>query len=140
MLAFCFPLLLWYGFPEQAVSLGFNQTEHWVGGFIFLAGFGSSFTAVGIFASSLTKNQMVAGMLTFTLLTLYLAVMAFSFGEYRDFSKPSDIEEFLQVCFGSLNQGLSKAQHFAVGVIDLGNIISSSSPCLSFLKSSVVEN
>ncbi len=122
MLAFCFPLLLWYGFPEQAVSLGFNQTEHWVGGFIFLAAFGSSFTAVGIFASSLTKNQMVAGMLTFTLLTLYLAIMAFSFGEYRDFSKPSDIEEFLQVCFGSLNQGLSKAQHFAVGVIDLGTL------------------
>ena len=57
---------------------GFDQIEHWLGGFIFLGTFGASFTAVGIFASSVTKNQMVAGMLTFILLTLYLTVMAFS--------------------------------------------------------------
>lgn len=36
-LALCFPLLLWYGFQEQAVSLGFNELEHWIGGCAFLA-------------------------------------------------------------------------------------------------------
>ena len=123
LLAFCFPLLLWLGFPDQAVSLGFNYLEHWVGGFIFLIVFGSSFSAVGIFASSLTKNQMVAGMLTFTLLTLYLAVMAFSFGEYRDLTTPKGVEEFIEICLGSLNQGLNKAQHFALGIIDLSTIL-----------------
>ena len=122
MLALCFPLLLWYGFPEQAISLGFNQFEHWAGGLIFLTAFGTSFTAVGIFASSLTKNQMVAGMLTFTLLTLYLAVMAFSFGEYRNFSNPSGLREFTEICLGSLSQGLTKAQHFAVGIIDFATL------------------
>ena len=123
MLAFCFPLLLWLGFPDQAISLGFNQVEHWVGGFIFLSAFGASFTAVGIFSSCLTKNQMVAGMLTFTLLTLYLAVMAFNFGEYRDFGSPEGLDEFIDICLGSLNQGLSKAQHFAVGIIDVSTVL-----------------
>lgn len=123
MLALCLPLLLWFGFPDQAISLGFHHLEHWVGGFIFLTAFGASFTAVGIFASSLTKNQMVAGMLTFTLLTLYLAVMAFSFGEYRNFSNPTGLKEFIEICLGSLNQGLSKAQHFAVGIIDLATLL-----------------
>ncbi len=122
LMALCYPLLLWYGFPEQAMTLGFNHFEHWVGGFIFLTSFGASFTAVGIFSSSLTKNQMVAGMLTFTLLTLYLAVMAFSFGDYRDFSNPSGLKEFIDICLGSLNQGLNKAQHFAVGIIDLSTL------------------
>ena len=82
--AFCFPLLLWSWFPAQAQSLGFDHFEHWVGGGLFLLIFGASFTSVGIFASSITKNQMVAGMLTFTLLTLYIAVMAFSYGESSD--------------------------------------------------------
>ncbi len=122
ILALCFPLLLWVGFPEQALSLGFNHIEHWIGGFIFLTAFGASFNAVGIFASSLTKNQMVAGMLTFTLLTLYLAVMAFSFGEYRDFATPSGPKEFIEICLGSVIQGLNKAQHFAVGIIDLATL------------------
>ena len=123
LLALCFPLLLWYAFPSQGISLGFHELEHWLGGFIFLGTFGASFTAVGIFASSLTKNQMVAGMLTFTLLTLYLAVMAFSYGEYRNDSLPVGIDEIWNVCLGSLNQGLNKAQHFAVGIIDWSTLL-----------------
>ncbi|NDG99584.1 MAG: hypothetical protein EBY43_00590 [Opitutae bacterium] len=134
LLALCFPILLWYAFPSQAINLGFNQIEHWVGGFIFLGTFGASFTAVGIFASSLTKNQMVAGMLTFTLLTLYLAVMAFSFGEYRNESSPNGLNEFWNVCMGSLNQGLSKAQHFAVGIIDWSTLLHQAVITLFFLS------
>ena len=122
-LALCFPILLWYGFPEQALSLGFNVSEHLIGGCTFLAIFGSNFTAGGIFASCLTKNQMVAGMLTFTLLTLYLAIMAFTFEEYQTNSSPSELNHFIQICLGSLNQGLNKAQHFAVGIIDLSTLL-----------------
>ena len=50
-------------FPEQAQSLGFNKFEHWISGIVFLMSFGASFSAIGVFASSITKNQMVAGML-----------------------------------------------------------------------------
>ena len=139
LMALCFPLLLWYGFPDQAMSLGFNHFEHWLGGFVFLSAFGASFTAVGIFASSLTKNQMVAGMLTFTLLTLYLAVMAFSLGEYRSFSTPTGLEEFIEVCLGSLHQGLNKAQHFAVGIIDVSTLLHQAVVVFLFLSLATIK-
>ena len=122
-LAVCYPLLLWYGFPEQAETLGFTDFEKWIGGGLFLFAFGCTFNAVGIFASSLTNNQMVAGMLTFTILTLYLSVMTFSYGEYDHLTQPSSIKEFFQACMGSINQGLTKSQHFAVGIIDLPTIL-----------------
>ncbi len=133
LLSLCFPLLLWYGFPQQGESLGFTLWEQWIGGSIFLIGFGSSFTAVGIFASSLTKNQMVAGMLTFTLLTLYLATMAFSFGESIGNNNQVSFQNFLGICLGSLNQGLTKVQHFAVGVIDLATLLHQGIITLFFL-------
>jgi ABC-2 type transport system permease protein len=122
-LCLCFPLLLWFGFPDQGQSLGFHMPEQWIGGGIFLFGFGCSFTAVGIFASSLTNNQMVAGMLTFTLLTLYLSTMAFSFGESVEYEHLNTLGDFIRICLGSLNQGLNKAQHFAVGILDLSTLI-----------------
>jgi len=139
LLALCFPLLLWYAFPSQGISLGFHELEHWLGGFIFLGTFGASFTAVGIFASSLTKNQMVAGMLTFTLLTLYLAVMAFSYGEYRNDSLPARIDEVWSVCLGSLNQGLNKAQHFAVGIVDWSTLLHQAVLAFFFLSLATIK-
>jgi ABC-2 type transport system permease protein len=122
-LATFYPLLLWFGFPTQAESLGFTDIEKWIGGGAFLLAIGSSFTAVGIFASSLTNNQMVAGMLTFTLLTLYLSAMTLAYGEYDHLGNPSNVKEFFQTCLGSISQGLTKAQHFAVGVIDLQTLL-----------------
>tara|TARA_E500000075_G_scaffold122495_1_gene123919 strand:+ start:62 stop:625 length:564 start_codon:yes stop_codon:yes gene_type:complete len=121
--AFCFPLLLWTWFPDQAQSLGFDHFEHWLGGGLFLLIFGASFTSVGIFASSVTKNQMVAGMLTFTLLTLYIAVMAFSYGESSSSHLIESPTDLFRSCLGSLDDGLDKLQHFAVGVIDIGTIL-----------------
>ena len=69
LVAFGFPLVLIVIFPEQGFNLGFYEREVWIGNGIFITIFGASFTSIGVFASSLTKNQMVAGMLTFTLLT-----------------------------------------------------------------------
>ena len=39
--AYAFPILLSIIFPEQALTLGFNKVEHWIGGFIFLMTFGA---------------------------------------------------------------------------------------------------
>jgi len=122
-MVFCYPLLLCYAFPDQGISLGFHLFEQWIGAGVFLFGFGCSFTAVGIFASSLTNNQMVAGMLSFTLLTLYLTAMAFDFGESIDHDNIYTFSDFLGICLGSLNQGLNKAQHFAVGVVDVSTLL-----------------
>ena len=137
--AFCFPLLLWSWFPAQAQSLGFDHFEHWVGGGLFLLIFGASFTSVGIFASSITKNQMVAGMLTFTLLTLYIAVMAFSYGESSDSHLMEGPADLIRSCLGSLDDGLDKLQHFAVGVIDIGTILHQMIILLFFLSLATIQ-
>ena len=120
--AFCFPALLHFLFPEQGETLGFTQYEQWIGAWSFLMIFGASFTSVGIFASSITKNQMVAGMLSFTLLTLYLSIMAFSFGESSSLNSIDNFSDFWNACLGSFGHGLHKLQHFSVGLIDVSTI------------------
>jgi len=123
LLSFCYPLLLIYAYPNQADSLGLRLIEQWLGGAVFILGFGCSFTAVGIWASVISHNQMVAGMLTFTLLTLYLSAMTFSFGETIENHTLDDLGDLINVCLGSINQGLNKAQNFAVGIIDLATLL-----------------
>jgi ABC-2 type transport system permease protein len=77
--AYCFYMLLWsltLGFPllterlypQAAESGALLQTAPLAGSFLFLALSGLLFVAIGIFASSVTRSQLVAGMLTFTLL------------------------------------------------------------------------
>ena len=123
-MAFCYPLLLCYAFPSHGISLGFHLIEQWIGAGIFLLGFGCSFTAVGIFASSISptiKWSQVCYPLP--LLTLYLTAMAFDFGESIDHENIYTFGDFIGICLGSLNQGLNKAQHFAVGVVDLSTLL-----------------
>ena len=121
--AYAFPILLSIMFPEQALTLGFNKVEHWIGGFIFLMTFGASFSAIGIFSSSVTKNQMVAGMLSFSLITIYLSVMAFSYGEPAANDNLNSFIDFFAILGGSLNEGLDKINFFAVGILDIQTII-----------------
>ena len=122
LLSFGFPIILMILFPEQGLSLGFNRHEHWIGCFAFVSIFGASFTSIGIFSSSLTKNQMVAGMLTFTLLTLYISGMAYAFGHDLNTNK-GDISDII---FGSINAvigGLDKLDEFSMGLIDISTIL-----------------
>ena len=122
LVAFGFPLILMVIFPEQGFNLGFNEREIWIGNGIFITIFGASFTSIGVFASSLTKNQMVAGMLTFTLLTLYISCMAYSFG--RDTSQVNEgIFNILYLSLNSTINGLDKLSEFSVGLIDISTAL-----------------
>ena len=56
-----------------------------------------------------------------------------SYGEHRDFSEPKSLSDFLEACMGSVNQGLGKAQHFAVGVVDLSTLLHQGVITLLFL-------
>jgi ABC-2 type transport system permease protein len=79
--AYVFYMLLWIAtlwfpfitdklFPHAMPDGGLlNPATHW-GGFLFVGVSGMLFIAVGIFSSSLTRSQLVAGMLTFTALFL----------------------------------------------------------------------
>lgn len=122
LVAFGFPLILIIIFPEQGYSLGFQEREIWIGNGIFITIFGASFTSIGVLASSLTRNQMVAGMLTFTLLTLYISCMAYSYG--RDTNQIND--ELLNIIYHSFNSminGLEKLEQFSVGLIDISTVL-----------------
>lgn len=120
--AFGFPMILNVVFPEQGYNLGFHEKEIWIGNGLFIAIFGASFTSIGVLASSLTKNLMVAGMLTFTLLTLYISCMAYSFG--KDATQVNnDFVNILYTSFNSIIKGLDKLEKFSVGIIDLSTIL-----------------
>jgi ABC-2 type transport system permease protein len=122
LVAFGFPLILMLIFPEQGYSLGFHEREIWVGNIIFIVIFGASFSSIGVLASSLTKNQMVAGMLTFTLLTLYISCMAYSYG--RDTSEINEqLSTILYNSFSSMINGLDDLEQFAVGLINISTIL-----------------
>jgi hypothetical protein len=66
---------------------------------------------------------MVAGMLSFTLLTLYLSIMAFSLGDSHSTESIDHFSDFWDASIGSFGNGLHKLQHFAVGLIDVGTIL-----------------
>ena len=65
---------------------------------------------------------MVAGMLTFSLITLYLAIMAFSYGTPSPHIDQNSPNEIINSMGGSLNNGLDKLHFFAVGVIHVPTI------------------
>ena len=138
-LALCFPLLLLLIFPEQGSNLGFKQFENWIGSTLFLLIFGGTFTAIGVFSSSMTKNQMVAGMLTFTLLTAYLSMMVFSFGNQTSEIYFTSYQKLINGVFGIYTNGLDKFGQFSVVLIDLSSILNQVVLTIFFLILSTIQ-
>lgn len=68
-----FPLITQKLYPNAALDGGLLDAASLSGSFLFLAVSGLLFIAIGIFASSLTRSQLVAGMLSFT--TLFLVIV-----------------------------------------------------------------
>ncbi|HAV14259.1 MAG TPA: hypothetical protein DCX06_12315 [Opitutae bacterium] len=63
-----FPLIASKLYPQAASSGALLDPASLIGGYLFLAISGLLFIAIGIFASSVTRSQLVAGMLSFALL------------------------------------------------------------------------
>ncbi|MEM9025331.1 MAG: ABC transporter permease subunit [Verrucomicrobiota bacterium] len=107
-----------------------------VGGISFVALSGLLFIAVGIFSSSLTRSQLVSGMLTFTLLFLIIA-----FANLMQMM-PLSWEE--SPFLGLLQEPLlyfKATQHledFSVGLIDTRPIFYYSSMCALLLSLAVI--
>lgn len=68
-----FPLITQKLFPHAAASGGLLEPAPIIGSLAFLATSGILFISIGIFASSVTRSQLVAGMLSFT--TLFVVVV-----------------------------------------------------------------
>ena len=122
ILSFIYPLILLYLYPEQGFNLGFSSPHYWVGSGLYLLLYGGSFTAIGIFSSVMTKNQMVAGMLSFTLITLYISLMSFSSKTNINNGNLDGNYHLLEQSIAPLTNGFEKLEQFTVGFVDLATI------------------
>lgn len=68
-----FPLITTKLYPHATESGALLDSASLRGGYLFLATSGMLFIAIGIFASSVTRSQLVAGMLSFT--TLFVVIV-----------------------------------------------------------------
>jgi ABC-2 type transport system permease protein len=68
-----FPLFTGKLYPSAAENGALLEMEPLAGSFLFLATSGLLFISIGIFASSVTRSQLVSGMLTFT--TLFVVII-----------------------------------------------------------------
>lgn len=67
-----YPLIVEYLLPHNSISHIFNNSASIIGGLSFVALSGTLYISIGIFTSSLTRSQLVAGMFSFTLLFIAL--------------------------------------------------------------------
>jgi len=66
---------------------------------------------------------MVAGMLSFTLITFHLALMAYFHGEMPTDTMGLAGSNALRDSLGSLTTGLNRLEHFVVGIIDVATLL-----------------
>ena len=137
-LTFCYPILTTLLFPAQSLFLEFDNFAQWASIIIFLFFYGASFTAIGIFSSTLTKNQMVSGMLTFTLISIYLAIMTFSYETAVNYNDSINAVEMIFAALHSTFNGLAKIDHFSLGLVDLKSIFHQLLVTIFFLFFSVL--
>ena len=65
---------------------------------------------------------MVAGMLTFSLISISLGIMSVSYGDVMPIDNTNFIEHLFHSIGGSISGGLDKLQSFSVGIVDLSTI------------------
>ncbi len=117
--ALVLPFLLNFVLASEAQSYFILSFETLVGGYCFIAIVGAFYVALGIFASSLTRSQVTASMLTFSLLFAVLIGGRFLL-EAPLLSEPQlslfrDYSEYLQT--------FSHLDDFMEGVIDTRPVV-----------------
>lgn len=110
-----FPLLVQQFDPQAAMSGKLLDPAPLLGGFAFLATSGVLFISIGIFASSLTRSQLVAGMFSFT--TLFVVIIG---GQLLNYVSDGSPTEIVGIFDGVINY-LQIFQHlddYSRGIID----------------------
>lgn len=109
-----FPLITNHFFPQAAESGRLLDPAQLLGGYLFLATSGLLFIAIGIFASSITRSQLVAGMFSFT--ALFVVIVGGQ--QLANFAQSgSDIVEWLQPTADYL-QIFQHLDDFSRGIVD----------------------
>ena len=129
-LALGFPALTVYFFEVEELHL--LEPAYLIGGGLYLTASGAAFVAMGVFASSLTKSQLVAGMLTFSLLLGQFALMIYFF-----INPPPEastmVGEAITQSLVPLFRGLQDLRDFTRGAIDSRPVIYHLSTAALFL-------
>lgn len=89
-LALLFPLMTVWVMDSPLAATSLLDLPSLFGGYLFIMLSGFLFIAIGIFSSSLTRTQLIAGMLTFTF--LFIITVSANFLEYDYFAFPLPVE------------------------------------------------
>ncbi len=113
-LTLAFPLITRSIVPSAALEGNLLDRASIVGGLSFIALSGFLFVAVGIFSSSLTHSQLVAGMLTFTILFVFIV------GGFLLVNAPLGESSWMAWVEGPLDylQTFNHLEEFSRGIID----------------------
>jgi len=124
--ALTFYLFLWLPTLVYAGLIAWQSEVDWgpvMAGYLGILGIGALFLAVGLFASALSKSQLVAAIITFAML-----ILLFSFGLLETLLQG----ETAKAVFGYLNLW-NHMDEFARGVVDSRRLIYYLSATLFFL-------
>lgn len=75
-ISFAYPLITSLVVDQPDVTVKLLDAGALTGGFLFIAASGTLFVSIGIFTSSLTRSQLVAGMLSFSILFMLIVGVA----------------------------------------------------------------
>lgn len=114
LLTLAFPLITQSIVPSAALEGKLLDRASIAGGLSFIALSGVLFVAVGIFSSSLTRSQLVAGMLTFTILFVFIV------GGFLLVNAPLGESTWVAWAEGPLEylQAFNHLEEFSRGIID----------------------
>jgi ABC-2 type transport system permease protein len=124
--ALTFYLFLWLPTLAYGLIVAYYESVDWgpvASGYLGVLGIGALFLAVGVFASALTRSQLVAAIITFALL-----VFLFSFGLLENLFP----NEIAKQAFGYLNLW-NHMDDFAKGIVDTRHLVYYLSATLFFL-------
>lgn len=113
-LTLLFPVIAYHTMPESQIDPRLLDLPSLVGGFSFVAVSGTLYIAIGIFASSLTRTQLVAGMLSFCILFALII-----FGRLLLQYPVADMENLSWLGLGSdYLQSFKHLEDFSRGLLD----------------------
>ena len=124
--ALTFFLFLWLPTLAYAGIIAYYESVDWgpvAAGYLGILGIGALFLAIGTFASALSKNQLVAAIITFALL-----IVLFSFGLLENLLN----DETAKRVFGYLNLW-DHMDDFSKGIVDSRRLVYYLSATLFFL-------
>lgn len=114
LLTMLFPLMVLWVAPHAVEAGQLLNASTLIGGYTFIAISGILYIAIGIFASSLTRSQLIAGMLSFCILFIFtFAIPRFAEGMFTqspEMATMQNIPEYLRTIF--------HLEDFTRGVLD----------------------